>query len=263
MKPVFSEDAFKGKTVFVSGGGSGIGKAIAHQFLISGARVLIASRKLERVEKACEELSAYGECHAFQLDIRQPEEIDKVINDIKEKGWQVNILVNNAGGQFPSPAESISPNGWNAVINTNLNGTFYMSQKFANDFFIPGKGGKILNIIANIYRGFPGMSHTGAARAGVDNLTKTLAVEWSKYNIEVNAIAPGVIRSTGLEQYPPNFLKDITSKIPMKRLGEIYEVAYLALFMTSPFAEYLTGQTIYLDGGQSLWGDLWEIPDKE
>lgn len=263
MKPMFAENTFEGKTVFVSGGGSGIGRSIAHQYLLSGARVLIASRKKERVEKACEELSKYGECHAFQLDIRQPEAVEKVVEDIKEKGWSVDILINNAGGQFPSPAESISPNGWNAVINTNLNGTFYMTRQFANEFFIPNKSGKVLNIIANIYRGFPGMAHTGAARAGVSNLSKTLSVEWARYNVQVNAIAPGVIRSTGLDQYPPEFLKGITSKIPMKRLGEIHEVAYLTLFMTSPFSEYMTGQTVYLDGGQSLWGDIWEIPDED
>ncbi|MEX2588808.1 MAG: SDR family oxidoreductase, partial [Chitinophagales bacterium] len=260
MNPIFSKDTFKGKTVFVSGGGSGIGKSIAHQFLISGARVIIASRKQERVNKTRDELSTYGECHAFQLDIRQPEAIEGVIEKIKAKNWQVDILINNAGGQFPSPAESISPNGWNAVINTNLNGTFFMSQQFANAFFIPNKSGKIVNIIANIFRGFPGMAHTGAARAGVDNLSKTLAVEWARYKIRVNAIAPGIIQSTGLEQYPPDFLKGISSKIPLKRLGEIQEVAYLALFMASPFSEFMTGQTVYLDGGQSLWGDMWEIP---
>lgn len=263
MKAIFAKDIFKGKTVFVSGGGSGIGESIASQFLATGARVLIASRKKERVEESCKRLSEYGECHAFQLDIRQPEEIEKCIAQIKEQNWQVDILVNNAGGQFPSPAENISPNGWNAVINTNLNGTFYMSRQFANAFFIPQKSGKIINIIANIYRGFPGMAHTGAARAGVSNLSKSLSVEWATHNIQVNAIAPGIIRSTGLDQYPPDFLKGITSKIPMKRLGEIHEVAYLALFMSSPFAEYMTGQTVYLDGGQSLWGDMWEIPDPE
>lgn len=262
MEPVLAADSFKDKTVFVSGGGSGIGKSIAHQFLITGANVIIASRKKEKVDKACEELSEYGKCSAYALDIREPEQIESVIKEIKSKDQKVDILINNAGGQFPSPAEGISSNGWKAVINTNLNGTFFMTRAFANEFFIPEKEGKIVNIIANIFRGFPGMAHTGAARAGVDNLTKSLAVEWARYNININAIAPGIIKSTGLEQYPPDFLKGISSKIPMKRLGEIHEVAYLTLFMASNFAAYMTGQTVYLDGGQSLWGDIWEIPDE-
>ena len=129
----------------------------------------------------------------------------------------------------------------------------------AKHFFIPQKIGNIINIIANIYRGFPGMVHTGAARAGVDNLGKTLAVEWSKYHININAIAPGVIRSTGLKQYPVDLLKGVSDRIPLKRLGETQEVADLATFLMSPMARYITGETVYIDGGQRLWGDLFEL----
>jgi citronellol/citronellal dehydrogenase len=129
----------------------------------------------------------------------------------------------------------------------------------AKHFFIPQKTGNIINIIANIYRGFPGMVHTGAARAGVDNLSKTLAVEWSKYHININAIAPGVIRSTGLKQYPVDLLKGVSDRIPLKRLGETQEVADLATFLMSPMARYITGETVYIDGGQRLWGDLFEL----
>jgi citronellol/citronellal dehydrogenase len=136
-----------------------------------------------------------------------------------------------------------------------------MTQTFSTQFFMPQKSGIIVNIIANIFKGFPGMAHTGAARAGVDNLTKSLSVEWAIHNIRINAIAPGIIQSTGLDQYPPDFLKGITSKIPMKRLGTVDEVAYLACFLSSPMAAFITGETIYIDGGQRLWGDIWEIPD--
>jgi len=129
----------------------------------------------------------------------------------------------------------------------------------AKTFFFKQKEGSIINIIANIFRGFPGMAHTGAARAGVENLTMTLAVEWSKYNIQVNAVAPGIIKSTGLDQYPPEFLKDIEIVIPAKRLGTIDEVAYLTLFLCSPMARFITGETVYVDGGQRLWGDLWKM----
>lgn len=256
---MFAPNLFAGKIAVVTGGGSGIGMAIAKQYLHYGAKVYIASRKEERLQTALQELRPLGECDAFALDIRNPEEVERFANYIKEKDGRVDILVNNAGGQFPSAAEMISPNGWNAVINTNLNGTFYLTRQMFTTFFMSQNHGNVVNIIANIYRGFPGMAHTGAARAGVDNLTKTLAVEWSSYKVRINAIAPGIIKSTGLDQYPPDMLKGITNKIPLKRLGETDEVAYLTLFLSSPMANFITGETVYVDGGQRLWGDMWEM----
>lgn len=256
---VFQSNIFSNKVVFVTGGGSGIGKAIARHFLQHGATVFIASRKADRIAAAQAELSAYGTCHALSLDIRQAEQVAQVAQQIQQISGRLDILVNNAGGQFPSAAELISPNGWNAVINTNLNGTFYVSSQLANTFFIPQKHGVVVNIIANVYRGFPGMAHTGAARAGVDNLTKTLAVEWSRHQIRVNAVAPGIIFSSGLENYPPEILQGIEAKIPLKRLGTTDEVAHATLFLASNMAGFITGETLYVDGGQRLWGDVWEM----
>ncbi len=260
---MFEKNLFKDKVVMVSGGGSGIGKAIAKQFLNYGAKVYIGSRKKERLEEALKELSSLGKCGSVELNIREPESVEQVVKFLKEKEGTVDILINNAGGQFPSPAEAITPKGWKAVIETNLNGTWFMSQNFATQFFMPQKNGIIVNIIANIYKGFPGMSHTGAARAGVENLTKTLSIEWATHNIRINAVAPGIILSSGLDQYPPEFLKGINSKIPMKRMGTVDEVAYLVSFLSSPMAAYITGETVYVDGGQRLWGDMWEIPDQQ
>ncbi|MDZ4847373.1 MAG: SDR family oxidoreductase [Chitinophagales bacterium] len=259
---MFQKDLFKDKVVMVSGGGSGIGKTIAKQFLSLGAKVYIGSRKMERLEEALKELQPLGKCEAVELNIREPESVEQAAKMIKEKEGKVDILINNAGGQFPSAAEAISPKGWKAVIDTNLNGTWFMTQQFSTQFFMPQKQGIVVNIIANIYKGFPGMSHTGAARAGVDNLTKTLSIEWATHNIRINAVAPGIIQSSGLDQYPPDFLKGINSKIPMKRMGTMEEVANLVSFLASPMASYITGETIYVDGGQRLWGDMWEIPDK-
>ncbi len=254
---MFEKDLFNDQVVLVTGGGSGIGYEIAKQFLAHGAKVIIASRKMEKIEKAVSELGK--NCKGMQLDIRQPEQSEELIKNIVQEYSKLDILVNNAGGQFPAAAENISINVWNAVINNNLNGTFYVSRAAFLNAFQKQKSGVIINIIANIYRGFPGMSHTGAARAGVDNLTKSLAVEWSRYYIRVNAVAPGIINSSGLDQYPPQLLNNINANIPLKRMGTCDEVAYPVLFLASPFASYITGETLYVDGGMRLWGDLWEM----
>lgn len=257
---MFQNNLFQGKTVFVTGGRSGIGYAIAKHFLTYGANVIIASRDKEKSEVALKSLKEIGDCHAVALNIRDYENVREVTEKIKAEFGVIDILINNAGGQFPSPAESISPKGWNAVIDTNLNGTWNMIQAFTNTFFIPQKSGTIITIIANIARGFPGMAHTGAARAGVDNLTKSLSVEWVHHNIRINAIAPGIIDSSGLEQYPPQFRAAMEPSIPMHRLGTVDDIAYLTLFLASSMSGYITGETIYVDGGQSLWGSMWKVP---
>ena len=256
---MFAADLFKGKVVFVTGGGSGIGYTIAKQFLLLGAKVWIASRKEERINKAIDELSVFGKVNGATMDIREPLDIEKVAEKIKLEDGRLDILINNAGGQFPSAAENISYNAFKAVINNNLLGPFYVTQIMAKTFFIPQNDGIIVNIIANMFRGFPGMAHTGAARSGVDNLTKTLAVEWSRFNIRINAVAPGVIQSSGLDQYPPDFLKGITDVIPMKRTGTMEETANPVIFLSSPLASYIMGETLYVDGGNRLWGDQWKM----
>mgnify|MGYP006288770395 CR=1 FL=1 len=256
---MFKKGLFQDQIALVTGGGSGIGYEIAKQLLQLGARVFIASRREERLQKAVEELSRHGTCSYFVCDIRQLEAIEGVAEGIQAQEGRLDLLINNAGGQFPAAAADISVNGWNAVINNNLTGTWLMTQTMANRFFIPQEKGIIVNMIANIFRGFPGMAHTGAARAGVDNLTKTLAVEWSKYNIRINAVAPGIIKSTGLTQYPEQLLQGLADTIPAKRLGTVEEVAWLTLFLASPMAAYLTGETVYLDGGQRLYGQQFQL----
>lgn len=256
---MFQENLFKDKIILVTGGGSGIGYTIAKQYLNLGATVYIASRNAEKINKAVKELSEFGTVKSAIVDIREPEQIEKLAHQIKEESGKLDILVNNAGGQFPSAAENISYNGFRAVINNNLLGTFYVTQIMAKTFFIPQQEGNIVNIIANIFRGFPGMVHTGAARAGVDNMTKTLAIEWTRYNIRVNAVAPGIIQSSGLETYPPAIMKGITESIPNHRMGTMEEVGWSVLFLSSPMATYITGETLYVDAGNRLWGDQWKM----
>ncbi|MEL6676342.1 MAG: SDR family oxidoreductase [Bacteroidota bacterium] len=252
---MYAKDLFAGKVALVTGGRSGIGYAIAQMILEHGGEVIIASRKEEPLKTAAEALSALGPCHYQACDIRKTEEIQALVAFIKEKTGKLDILVNNAGGQFPALAEMINDKGWQAVINNNLNGTFFMSREMANHFFIPQKGGTILTITANVMRGFPGMAHTGAARAGVENLTKTLAMEWSDYNIRLNCVAPGIIESSGLDQYPKpiqDMFDEAKQAIPLHRFGTVEDVAQAVCFLISPLASYITGITLYVDGAQHL-----------
>jgi citronellol/citronellal dehydrogenase len=254
---MFQKDLFNSKTVLVTGGGTGIGFEIAKQFLECGAEVYIASRKKEHLETAVMKLKHYGGVKAFVLDIRETASIGHLADMIEAQSGKLDILINNAGGQFPSPAESISENGWNAVINTNLNGTWFVTQEMAKRFFFRQESGRIVNIVLNNFKGFPGMSHSAAARAGVMNLAKTLAIEWVNRGITVNCVAPGIIQSSGLENYPPQLVESVSAKIPMKRFGTCQEVAELALFLAA--SPYITGETVHIDGGSRLWGDMWEI----
>jgi citronellol/citronellal dehydrogenase len=256
---MFQENLFKGKTVLVTGGGTGIGFEIAQQYLTMGAEVYIASRKKEKLEAAMLKFHHYGDTQAkaYVLDIRETQSIKNLADIIESQSGKLDILINNAGGQFPSPAELITENGWRAVVNTNLNGTWFVMQEMAKRFFFKQTQSSIVNIVLNNYKGFPGMSHSAAARAGVMNLTKTLAIEWINKGVTINCVAPGIIQSSGLDNYPAELLKGLSDKIPMKRLGTVQEVAELTLFLSH--AQYITGETIHIDGGNRLWGDMWEI----
>lgn len=251
-------DTFKDKVVLVTGGRSGIGFQIAKDFLQLGAKVVICSRKKEPLKEAADQLAAFGELSYKVCDIRKTEEIQSLAQMIKEKYSRLDVLVNNAGGQFPALAEYINDKGWNAVINNNLNGTFFMTREMANTFFIPQKEGVITNIIADVFRGFPGMAHTGAARAGVENVTKTLAQEWSDFNIRINCVAPGIIESSGLDNYPKqiqDMFEEAKKAIPLKRFGKVEDVSNAVTFLSSPMAAYITGVSLYVDGAQHLGFD--------
>ena len=262
MDTIFKAGLYAGEVAIITGGGTGIGLAVATELGKLGAKVALCGRRVEPLEKAAETLKAAGiEVFFAPCDIRESERVVTFVGKVKERFGRIDVLVNNAGGQFPSSAESLSPRGFEAVVRNNLFGTWNFVHATANAAFIPQKRGRIVNVIANMARGFTGMVHTGAARAGVENLSKTLAIEWAPYGIRVNAVAPGVIKTSGTDQYPPQILDEARKASPLKRLGSSEEVSHLIAYLASKQAYFITGQTFYIDGGQSLWGDIWKVPD--
>lgn len=262
---MFRPDLFAGEAALVTGGGTGIGFAVAAELVQLGANVAICGRRPEPLADAKAALEALREgarVYAAPCDIREADAVAAFSDAAAEDLGGLQLLVNNAGGQFPSPAQHLSPRGFAAVVRNNLFGTWNVTHAVATRHFFPQKRGRIVNVIANIRRGFPGMAHTGAARAGVENLTKTLAIEWSQFGVRVNAVAPGVIVTTGTAQYPPALLVQARRANPLKRLGGAEETGHLIVYLLSPQADYITGQTVCIDGGQSLWGEQWPIPDE-
>lgn len=248
------------KVAIVTGGGTGIGNAIAIALMHCGADVVIASRDQRHLDEGTERCRANGARipMARVCDIRKPDDVAALVEATRERFGRIDILVNNAGGQFPQRAEQYSINGWNAVINTNLNGTWYMTQAVGRQMIAAG-GGAIVNIIANYHRGIPGSAHTSAARAAVANLTKTLAVEWGQHGVRINAVAPGPIAASGFTtRYDPKVI-DRAQSLPLARLGTVEEVAAAVVFLASPASSWTTGITLDVNGGQHLAGDTWVV----
>ena len=264
MQTIFRDGLFAGQVALVTGGGTGIGLAIAEELVALGADVAICGRRPEPLAEAAEALRGLREgakVHHATCDIRDYEAVTEFVSGVREALGEIDVLVNNAGGQFPTTAQQLSTRGFEAVIRNNLIGTWNMTHAVGTTSMIPRKKGRIVNVIAVVSRGFPGMVHTGAARAGVDNLTKTLSVEWSQFGIRANAVAPGVIESTGTKQYPPQLLIQAKQANPLKRLGHPREVSHLVVYLCSPQADFITGQTFTIDGGASIWGEQWPIPE--
>jgi citronellol/citronellal dehydrogenase len=268
---MFAAGLFDGQVCVVTGGGSGIGLRTAQELTLLGARVAICGRdeaKLEAARAVLAEARAAvvgnpaGEPLALRCDIREPEQVTRFVDEVLAECGKIDVLINNAGGQFPSPAAQLSPRGWEAVVRNNLNGTFFMTREVATRAMIPARRGRIVMVTAMVARGFPGMAHTGAARAGVENLTESLAIEWAQHGVRVNCVAPGNnIRSSGTDRYGEDALEMTRRATPLKRLGTVDEVARVIVFLASDANDFVTGSIYRVDGGQRLWGDLWPIPD--
>lgn len=255
IMPIFSPNLFRGQTALVTGGGSGIGFAIAEELGSLGAKLIIAARTTERLDQAIEKLHAQGiEAVAYPVNIRDEHDVASLFQKIEQNHALPNILVNNAGGQFSSPALDITANGFRSVVDLNLNGTWNMSVAFAKNLIKAGIEGRIINIVLGLNSGIPGMVHAAASRAGVINMGKTLAYEWAEHGINVNNIAPGTIETAGLENYDSSNLALQLEKQPIKRMGTSREVATAVAFLASPAGSYITGTTIELDGGEHLTG---------
>lgn len=274
----FAPGLFRGQTALVTGGGRGIGRAIALGFAQLGANVVIASRKLEHLTPTQREIEALGvSCLAVPMSIREVEQVDALLEQSYARFGAIDCLINNAGGQFPARPWDISDRGFRAVVDLNLNGTWNMCSRFGRRM-AERRRGAIVNIV-HVYsfeRGAPYFAHSGAARAGVVNLTRTLAYYYARHGVTINALAPGSIATEGLRE--EEYAKAISAgerpsvaaieagqirDIPAHRLGTPEEVAAMTIFLCSPAARYINGASLIADGGQYFgnWPEVPEPPD--
>jgi NAD(P)-dependent dehydrogenase (short-subunit alcohol dehydrogenase family) len=249
--------SFNRQIAVITGGGSGLGRAMAMRLAELGATVVIASRDVEKLNATASEIAALGgRALPFATDVREVNQVEALVKHTIEKCGKIDVLINNAAGNFVVPSEKLSPNGWNAVVSIVLNGTWYCSSFFGREMIKQGHG-CILNIIATYaWTGAPGVVHSASAKAGVLAMTRTLAAEWGQYGIRVNALAPGPMLTAGasknLKFDTAEAQEKIRSKIPLGRLATVHEIAELAAFLCSQKASYITGDVMTADGGSWL-----------
>jgi citronellol/citronellal dehydrogenase len=255
---IFAPGLLDGQVVIVTGGGSGLGRATAQELTACGATVVIAGRRLEPLEETaalCE-----GPCEAVVCDIREEEAVAAFVDGVLERHGRIDTLVNNAGGQYMTPAEDISAKGFETVVRLNLIGTWLMTQAVATKAMIPQEGGKVISVTLSPHHGLPGMAHSSAARAAVENLMRVLSIEWARFNIKTTAVASGHFRTDALKKYPEPVQAGVARTVPLQRLGEAEEQAWLIAFLASPAGEYYSGDVITIDGARDNWFGPWPPP---
>ncbi len=262
---VFAKGLMAGKVMVVTGGGSGIGRCTSHELASLGAHVVLIGRKVEKLQAVQEEITQDGGAASFYIcDIRQEDVVKQTIAAIVAAQGRIDGLVNNAGGQYVTPLESITGKGWEAVVHSNLTGGFYMARECYLQW-MNKNGGSIVNIVADMWGSMPGMGHSGAARAGMVSFTETAAVEWAHAGVRVNAVAPGYIASSGMDHYPPEMgpmFKEMTKTVPMGRFGTEAETSGGIVFLLSPAASFISGTTLRIDGArpQARMGWPMKVP---
>jgi citronellol/citronellal dehydrogenase len=266
-RSIFRPQLFQDQRVIVTGGGSGIGRCTAHELASLGAHVALIGRKLDKLTAVADEIEAAGgtrpSCHS--CDIRDEAQVRAAVQGVLEAGRPIDGLVNNAGGQYMSPMKDISTNGFEAVVRNNLTGGFLMAREVFKAS-METHGGAIVNILADMWRSMPGMAHSGAARAGMLSLTETAAVEWAYAGVRVNAVAPGFIGSSGLENYPVEaraHLLKVREYVPLKRLGTESEVSAAIVFLLSEAAAFISGSCLRVDGAAPNGRRDWDMPDHQ
>ncbi len=258
LPTVFASDALNGQVVVVSGATGGIGRAIAWLFARLGAHVVAVGRNRAKLDALVADLTGRGLNASAQIaDIREPDAVNALFDAVWTARGRVDSLINSAGGQFPQAAIDFSVNGWNAVIDTNLNGTWYMMQAAAKRWRDHEHPGSIVNIVVVTTHGLYGIAHTVAARSGVIGLSRSVAVEWAPLNIRVNCVAPGVIETEGWKVYTPQARAAYPRSNPMMRAGSPWDVAEACVYLVGPSGGFVTGETLTVDGGGQLWGETW------
>jgi citronellol/citronellal dehydrogenase len=255
---IFRSGLFSGRVVVVTGGGSGIGRCTAHELAALGANIALVGRdagKLAATRAEIVERGGAASCHA--CDIREEAEVASTVAAVLATHGRIDGLVNNAGGQYPAPLATIKAKGWDAVLRTNLTGGFLMARECYTQW-MAGHGGAIVNVIADMWMGMPGMGHSGAARAGMLNFTETAALEWAP--VRVNAVAPGWIASSGMDRYPPEMaavIRSLPALVPLRRLGTESEVSAAIVFLLSEAAAFVSGACLRIDGAAPNAKRVW------
>ncbi len=262
---VYRDDLMKDQTVIITGGGTGMGKAMAFLAARLGANVVLCGRtatKLEEAQAAIEQLVGRLPM-VVPMSIRDPDQVEAMLDAVLDRYGRIDTLINNAGGQFPQNAIDFSRKGWLAVMDLNLNGTWWMMQETAKRWIAAGKPGNIVNIVATTERGMPQSAHCCAARSGVLYLSKSLSTEWAPHKIRVNCVAPGIVETEGFGVYPDEALKRFHLANPMKQRGDAWDIAESVIYLAAPSGKFITGEVITVDGGQNQWGVNWPagIPD--